>query len=111
MTAPIGALSRPAATRVGADADTLLGAAKQLESVFVRQLYAAMRETVHDDEGIMSAGSGGETFQTLIDDAIAEKTPQQWKHGLAEAVARQFARRAQAAEIPPAPAGAPPLAP
>lgn len=90
MTAPIGFVT-PGTTGATDDSrfEKLHHTAQQLEGLFVRQLYSAMRETV-PDEGLMSGGSGGETFQQLFDEAIADRTPQQWNHGLALAVARQF---------------------
>lgn len=89
-----------------ADPDKLLATAKQLEAMFVRQLFQAMRATVADD-GVMSGGSAGETFQQLFDEHIADQAPSQWTHGLAEAVARQFARAGMVADASPARPAAP----
>ena len=98
MTAPLAPVPALASKASGkADPDKLLGAAKQLEAMFVRQLFQAMRTTV-SDEGVMSGGSAGETFQQLFDEHVADQTPTQWKHGLAEAVARQFARAGMVAD-------------
>lgn len=100
MTAPLGSLPTVASTPKGkADPDKLLNTAKQLEAMFVRQLYQAMRATAADNgDGVMSGGSAGETFQQLFDEHIADQTPAQWTHGLAEAVARQFARAGMVAD-------------
>ena len=93
MTAPIMPLGATPPRLAGKGSpDALLQTAKQLESIFVRQLYAAMRQTVPTD-GVLTAGAAGDTFQQLMDEAIADKTPQQWHHGLAEAITRQFTRQ------------------
>lgn len=98
--------SRPqgdATAAAPAKAERLRETARQLEAVFVRQLYAAMRETIPED-GAMTAGAGGEVFQQLFDEAMADRTPSQWgDRGLAHAVARQFAQmdRTPAAPVSP----------
>ena len=102
MTAPLGPLT-PGAKDAAGDSryEKLHHTAQQLVGLFVRHLYSAMRETV-PDEGLFSSGSGGETFQQLFDEAIADRTPEQWNHGLAAAVARQFTHTTAAGGIPPA---------
>ena len=66
--------------------------ARQLEGVFVQQLYKAMRETVPEG-GIGSGGAGEDTFTSLMDQHIAEQTPGKWHHGLAGAIERVLAGR------------------
>jgi peptidoglycan hydrolase FlgJ len=66
--------------------------AKQLEGVFVQELYKAMRETVPSD-GFASGGSGEEMFTGLMDEHLAAETPSQWQHGIGEAVYRQLLHR------------------
>lgn len=81
-----------------------LGAtAQQLQSVFVEQLFKAMRATVPDD-GLFSGGSGEETFRSLLDQRVAELVPAQWhgEHTLGAALVRQLARA-----LPPESAAAP----
>ncbi|MBI3791548.1 MAG: rod-binding protein [Gemmatimonadetes bacterium] len=91
--APLGA-TRTETARPGAKASpaALLETAKQLEGLFVRQLYQAMRATVPED-GALPAGAAADTFQQLMDEQVADRTPQQWQHGLAEAITREFTRR------------------
>ncbi len=99
MTAPLSPVPAVAPKATGkADPDKLLATAKQLEAMFVRQLFQAMRATVAEGDGVMSGGSAGETFQQLFDEHVADQTPAQWTHGLAEAVARQFARAGMVAD-------------
>ncbi len=71
------------------DAD-LKKVAKQLEGVFVQQLFKAMRETVPQEEGIVSGGAGEEIFTSLMDEHLAAETPNQWNGGLGEALYRQL---------------------
>jgi flagellar protein FlgJ len=62
----------------------------QLEGVFVQQLFKAMRETVPQDEGVLTGGSGQDMFTGLLDEHLAAETPQQWNSGLGEALFRQL---------------------
>ena len=95
MTAPLSLLrgDRTIADRTvtdrlpSSDAVRLAKSARDLEGVFVQQLYKAMRETVPEG-GLGSGGAGEETFTSLLDQHIAEQTPGRWKHGLAGAIER-----------------------
>ena len=75
---------------------------KEMEGVFVQQMYKAMRSTVPTD-GVFDGGSGEEMFTGLLDERIAADTPQHWKHGLSESIFRQLrdAVRAQGSPLPP----------
>ncbi len=76
--------------------------AKQLESVFVQQMYKSMRSTVPTG-GIADGGAGEELFNGLMDEHMAADTPQKWKHGLSESIYRQLreAVNAQGSALPP----------
>lgn len=92
------------------EASRLRATARDLEGVFVEQLFKAMRETVPND-GIVSGGSGEEMFSALLDQRLASQVPGTWSHGLAEAVYRQLRGAAGIAPDPvaaPAPAAATP---
>jgi flagellar protein FlgJ len=93
MTTPIGAAGAapitPAA-KAASDEARLKKTAKQLEGVFVEQLFKAMRETVPQDEGAIGAGTGEDMFTGLMDQKLAAETPTQWDHGLADAAYRQL---------------------
>ncbi len=67
-------------------------AVSQLEGVFVQQLYKAMRESVPQQEGIVSGGAGEEMFTALMDQHLAAETPRHWERGLSEALYRQLSR-------------------
>lgn len=69
---------------------TLMKSASQLEGMFVQQLYKAMRETVPQQEGVVSGGAGEDIFTGLLDQHLAAETPKQWEHGIAQALYRQL---------------------
>lgn len=89
--------------------ERLRGVVKQLEGVFVQQLYKAMRETVPND-GIANGGAGEDMFAGLLDQHLAAETPKQWKHGLGEALVEQLrpALARSATADPTTPKGATP---
>ena len=64
--------------------------AKQLEGLFVQQMFKAMRETVPQRDGIVSANAGEDMFTGLMDQHLAAETPSQWQGGLAESEYRQL---------------------
>ena len=66
----------------------------QLESVFLNQLFQAMRQSVPHEGG--EAGSGGEMFQAMFDEKIADAATNGSTRGLGEALYRQLARRLDA---------------
>ncbi len=80
--------------------------ASQLEGMFVQQLYKAMRETVPQQEGIVSGGAGEDIFTGLLDQHLAAETPKQWDRGIAQALYRQL-RQGSLADASPAPAPTP----
>jgi flagellar protein FlgJ len=81
-----------ASTTTGARGDDqkLRDSVKALEGLFVQQLFKAMRETVPQQEGIVSGGAGEDIFTSLMDEHLAAETPKQWERGLAEALYRQL---------------------
>ncbi|HEY0970383.1 MAG TPA: rod-binding protein [Gemmatimonadales bacterium] len=66
--------------------------ARDLEGVFVEQMFRAMRETVPDG-GVVDGGTGEEMFTTLLDQKLSADAPARWDRGLAEAVYRQLRGR------------------
>lgn len=67
--------------------------ARQLESVFVEQLFKAMRATVPQQDGIVTASAGEDIFTGLMDQHLAAETPSQWSSGIADALYRQLKPR------------------
>jgi flagellar protein FlgJ len=64
----------------------------ELEAVFLRQLFAAMRSSV--PAGDSAAPSQGEAFFTaLMDDRLASDAAEKMNRGIGEALYRQLSRR------------------
>lgn len=82
----------------------LRGATRQLEGVFVQQLFKAMRDTVPQD-GLTDGGAGEDIFTGLMDEKIASGVPEQWQRGIGESLFRQLR-----AALPQATHGAAPAA-
>jgi flagellar protein FlgJ len=91
MIDAIGLTATPPATTDTQHAK-LKKAAEQLEGMFVQQLYKAMRDTVPQQEGIVSGGAGEDIFTGLLDQHLAAETPTHWEGGLSDALYRQLSR-------------------
>ncbi len=94
MIPPVSATATPPAA-AAARADTpgdrkLRDAARQLEGVFVQELFKAMRATVPQGEGIVSGGSGEEMFTAMLDQHLATAAPNRWEGGIGDALYRQL---------------------
>ena len=98
MTTPISLASPAPAARSTDAAAQLRAASRDLEAVFVQQMFKAMRETVPED-GLMSGGSGEEMFTTLLDQHLAAEVPGRRHSELAEALYRQLRDRAGIQEV------------
>ena len=83
-----------------AEDQRLTKVARQLEGVFVQQLFKAMRETVPKD-GLTDGGAGEDMFTGLLDEQMAEAVPGEWEHGVGEALVRQLRRALAAQSSPP----------
>ncbi len=97
VTPPVAPPIDPATDR------TLRETAKQLEGLFVQQLFKAMRDTVPQQDGIVSSNAGEDMFTGLMDQHLAAETPSQWESGLAESVYRQLRGRVSASAPQPLP--------
>ena len=92
-------------TPTGRDSEEqrLKRAARQLEGVFVQQLFKAMRETVPAGE-LGRGGSGEEMFTGLMDQQLADSAAPGTERGLGAALYRQLRARiaapAQTSEQP-----------
>jgi flagellar protein FlgJ len=80
----------PAAPPASEKDTALRKTARDLEGLFVQQLFKAMRETVPEGEGIVSGGAGEDIFTGLLDQHLAAETPRQWQSGIAEGLYRQL---------------------
>ncbi|MEX0912424.1 MAG: rod-binding protein [Gemmatimonadota bacterium] len=83
---PIGAAGAPLSN--GQD-EKLRRAAKDLEGVFVAELFKAMRQTVPQD-GITDGGMGEEMFTEMLDQHLAPLTSEGWQRGIGDALYRQL---------------------
>ncbi|MCU0648092.1 MAG: rod-binding protein [Gemmatimonadaceae bacterium] len=92
-TLPTASTAQPTAPTPARNADKLKDVAQQLESVFVEQLFKAMRATVPQQDGIVTASAGEEIFTGLMDQHLAAETPTQWSSGIADALYRQLKPR------------------
>ncbi len=90
-----------AANAMTGDEQRLRAVAKQLEGVFVQQLFKAMRETIPRD-GLANGGAGEEIFTALMDERMASHVPNQWDRGIGESLYRQL--RTALSPANPAPA-------
>ncbi len=68
-------------------------ATHDLEGVFLSQLFRAMRETVPDDEGLLSSTMGEEIFSAMYDETISALAARQMHRGLGDALYRQLSQR------------------
>jgi flagellar protein FlgJ len=82
----------PARPTTDARTEQLRQAVQQLESVFVQQLFKAMRDTVPRD-GITNGGTGEEMFSGMLDEALAAAVPPTATSSLTEALMRQLRPR------------------
>jgi peptidoglycan hydrolase FlgJ len=91
MINAIGGIAPPP-SRADLRHSALKKASEQLEGMFVQQLYKAMRDTVPQQEGIVSGGAGEDIFTGLLDQHLAAETPKHWQTGLSDALYRQLSR-------------------
>lgn len=69
--------------------DELRKVAKDLEGVFVNELFKAMRETVPEN-GLMGGGAGEDMFTSMLDQHLAPMVGGDWQSGIGEALYRQL---------------------
>ncbi|MFN8582728.1 MAG: rod-binding protein [Gemmatimonadaceae bacterium] len=95
----IGRVGTRDATLPSNDEAGLRRVARQLEGVFVQQIFKAMRDTVPHD-GAIDGGAGEEMFTGMMDEHISSDVPAQWSHGIGEALVRQLRGALQPATAP-----------
>jgi flagellar protein FlgJ len=85
----------PTPTPLSKDEARLRKTAVQLEGLFVQRMFAAMRDTVPQDGGMVSQSSAEGTFTQMLDEKMSEQVPQQWDgpHSLAQALYHQLRQR------------------
>lgn len=72
---------------------------RQLEGVFLNQLFQAMRASV-PQEGLLSQNPGEQLFTQMLDERMAAEAAEHMPHGLSEALYRQLAGRLAQQEAP-----------
>jgi flagellar protein FlgJ len=74
--------------------------AAQMEGLFVQKMFAAMRDTVNSDDGVLPQSSAEDTFTQLLDEKFAEQVPAQFAgpHSLANALYNQLRQRLPGAD-------------
>ncbi|MBV9773553.1 MAG: rod-binding protein [Gemmatimonadetes bacterium] len=75
----------------------LRAVSRQMEGVFVQQLYKAMRDTVPEG-GFASGGQGEEMFTGLLDQHLSDATAASSSRGPGEALFRQMSAALRAKE-------------
>jgi peptidoglycan hydrolase FlgJ len=81
-----GAASAPLAASEEA---RLRQAAKDLEGVFVGELFKAMRETIPEG-GLTDGGMGEEMFTSMLDQHIAPQVSRSWQRSIGDALYQQL---------------------
>lgn len=102
MSALIGSAAPVA---VSSPVDRLRQAARQLEGVFVTQLFHAMRATVPEG-GALDGGSGEAMFRDMLDEHMADQAPARWHDGLTTALVAQLRAQMHEGASAAAPTGA-----
>lgn len=76
--------------------------ATQMEGLFVQKMFAAMRDTVGGDDGVLPRSSAEDNFTQLLDEKFAEQVPAQFagSHSLAQALYNQLRQRLPEADTP-----------
>ncbi len=72
---------------------------RQLEGVFLNQLFQAMRASV-PHEGLLTQNPGEEMFTQMLDERMAAEAADHMPRGLSEALYRQLAGRLAQQEAP-----------
>lgn len=69
--------------------------ATQMEGLFVQKMFAAMRDTVGGEDGVLPRSSAEDNFTQLLDEKFAEQVPAQFagSHSLAQALYNQLRQR------------------
>lgn len=81
--------SAPIRTPPSSEEARLRQSSRDLEGVFVEQLFKAMRETVPENS-LFDGGAGEEMFTGMMDAHLASEVPATWNDGLSEALYRQL---------------------
>ncbi len=78
--------------------DRLREAARDLEGVFLSQLFRAMRDTVPQGEGFLATSGGEDMFAEMLDEVFGQIAARRLRGGIGDALYRQLSRRVTAAD-------------
>lgn len=59
-----------------------------------------MRDTVPQDEGVLSGGAGEDMFNSMLDQKMSDKLPEQWHHDLSDVMVAQLKNRLSPQQSP-----------
>ncbi|MFP4372775.1 MAG: rod-binding protein [Spirochaetaceae bacterium] len=99
MIDPVGAnLARFQAARTAApdargaetDAARMKEVSEEFESLFVKQMLSAMRDTLNEENRMLHGGTGEEYFQDMLDTEYAKLMSKRADFGIAEMVRKSF---------------------
>ena len=88
----IGGVTGPKSPPAEDDATRLRQAAHDLEGVFLSQLFRAMRETVHEEDGILGGSPDNDMFASMFDEVIAQVAAQRLSGSVGDALYVQLRR-------------------
>lgn len=71
--------------------EQLRESAREMEAIYINDMYKAMRETVPDD-GLFGRSSTTKTFEEMLDMELARKTAEGKGTGLGEAIYKQLSK-------------------
>jgi flagellar protein FlgJ len=74
--------------------------ATQMEGLFVQKMFAAMRQTVNSEDGLLPQSSAEDNFTQMLDEKFSEQVPAQFagSHSLAHALYNQLRRQLPGAD-------------
>ena len=84
--------------------------ATQMEGLFVQKMFAAMRESVDSEDGVLPQSSAEDNFTQMLDEKFSEQVPAQFagSHSLANALYHQLRQQLPGADTTTKASGAGP---
>jgi Rod binding domain-containing protein len=89
MTSPTQPIGTPPPRDDRADVRRL---SNELEAVFIRQLFQAMRES-NTKSGLLEQTPGDDFFSSMLDDRLASETAARMERGIGDALYKQLSGR------------------
>ena len=89
MTSPTQPIGAPPPRDERAEVRRL---SNELEAVFIRQLFSAMRES-NTQSGLLEKPPGDDFFSSMLDDRLATEAASRMERGIGDALYRQLSGR------------------